>query len=93
MQNSLNYLTPALSETSSHFPRVSKDTILSAFRSFFGRSYGSTVWFRDLLTFSNAGRQNQSEPIFLRSLDTIRFLGQENISVAQKPCSLIYLIK
>ena len=29
-----------------------KDTILSAFRSFFGRCYGSTILFQDLLTFS-----------------------------------------
>ena len=29
-----------------------QDTILSAFRLFFGRSYGSTILFRDLLTFS-----------------------------------------
>ena len=28
------------------------NTILSAFRSVFGRSYGSTILFRDLLTFS-----------------------------------------
>ena len=29
-----------------------QDTILSEFRSFFGRSYGLTILFQDLLTFS-----------------------------------------
>ena len=32
--------------------KQSQDTILSAFRSFFGSSFGSSILFRDLLTFT-----------------------------------------
>ena len=38
--------------------KPTQDTILSAFRSFFGRSFGSTILFWDLLTFTKTGLQN-----------------------------------